>query len=172
MLGTAIRTGIAMAVVSSANVEMVNAQTRFAVSDGEVLPVVDGLRIVTVRDTVLKVCYALFVLEARLPVGRAPSERPNIAMAAEERDRQLSRLTIDFEASVRSLAAGMSTPSPLQYQWEADKARSAYEHQLREQEFARLEDQLAQIASAPQLAVSGPTACLQSPSIPPRSEVP
>jgi len=157
-----------MAVVSSASVEVAKAQTRFAVSDGEVLPVVDGLRIVTVRDTVLKVCYALFVLEAR----RAPtSEPPNIALAADERDRQLARLTIDFEASVRSLAAGMSTPSPLQYQWEADKARSEYEHRLREQEFARLEDQLAQIASAPQLAVSGPTACLASPSIPVRSEV-
>ena len=93
-----------MAILSSASGGVATAQARFDVAAEEVLPAVDGLRIVTVRDTVLNVCYALFVLDARSPAARTANPGPpNIAAAAGERDRRLSALARDFEAKGTSV---------------------------------------------------------------------
>jgi hypothetical protein len=43
------------------------------------------------------------------------------------------------------------------------------EHVLRQSEMARLEEQLAQIASAPRMAVTGPAPCEKQTPPPPRS---
>lgn len=144
------------------------AQSRFTAVSRDSVAGAPGLQIVTLRDTVANACYTVFILEASPSLGRSGS--PSVEAAADDRDRQLAALIADLDRALVNAAPGTLGPNLLRYQWEGDKVQSDYERQLREAEFGRLEAQLAAIASAPRLAVTGPSACAPAPSSTSRNE--
>ena len=139
------------------------AETRFEVSSRETVAAVPGLQIVTVRDNVLKACYTLFIVEPVRQAGTATRTESTVPEAAAERDRQLSALSADYERALVAAMPGTLGPNALRYEWEGDKVQSDYELRLRERELTRLEEQIAQIATAPRLAVAGPAPCVAPP---------
>jgi hypothetical protein len=144
-------------------------QARFQATSREVVGSAPGLQIVTVRDSMLNACYTVFVIDASSVASPAPAAA-NIEDAARERDQRLSDLSAEFEHGLLGGVPATLTANPLRYQWEANKAQSDYERVVRQAEMARLSDQIAQLASAPRIAVAGPTACEKPSSAAPRSE--
>jgi hypothetical protein len=149
------------AVVAAALLTASSAHAqRFDAARRETVAAIQGLDVVTIRDTVLNACYTLFIMESVVqPVRPVRADPASLQDLAEERDRRLSALLVEYERSQYAAVPGFPVPNPLRYAWEGDKVQGEYERRLRDKETNRLEEQLAQIASAPRLAVTGPVPC-------------
>jgi hypothetical protein len=153
--------------VMVAGATSVQAQARFEALTRDVLPVLPGLEIVTIRDNALQVCYTLFMMTAPSAApAQAQIPPPSVQDAEAERDRRLSELTADLDRTQTTATPGTIPPDRLRYEWEAMKAQSELERVLREAALARLEARLKEIIDARRLAVSGPLACNVQPAPP------
>jgi hypothetical protein len=85
-----------------------SAQRRFEALKQDTIPEVAGLKIITVRDTLLNTCYTLFMMESPVAAdANAPSEPPiddakrqslqRLRDAAVRHDREVSELRTQFE---------------------------------------------------------------------------
>lgn len=138
-----------------------HAQTRFTMLSSEVVSVAPNLQVMTIRDVVQNSCYVLFVIEAPASTARRVGvQAADVAAAAQDRDQRLEALSRQYEQGFGSQFVG--TPANLlPYQFEAQKIQSEFEHIVREQELARLEEQLQRV-NATKIAVSGPAPCGES----------
>jgi hypothetical protein len=86
-----------------------SAQSRFEALKQDTIPEVAGLRIITVRDTLLNSCYTLFMIESPPPVDTGAPATPPIDDARQQsiqrlrdagvrHDRQVGQLKTQFEA--------------------------------------------------------------------------
>lgn len=133
---------------------------RFEAAGHDVVAALPGLEIVTVRDAAADRCYTLFVLRPTAPpVAARRDGGTTIEDAASARDRRLAALAAEFERGLPGAVPSTLGSDPLRYQWEGDKVQSEYERLVREEEFGRLAQQLADIAAQPRLAVAGPAPC-------------
>ena len=151
-----VAAGVAAALLTASSA---HAQ-RFDAARRETVAAIQGLDVVTIRDTVLNACYTLFIMEPAVqPVRPVRADPASLQDLAEERDRRLSGLLVEYERSQYAAVPGFPVPNPLRYAWEGNKVQGEYERRLRDKEINRLEEQLAHIASAPRLAVTGPVPC-------------
>jgi hypothetical protein len=119
-----------------------------------------GLRIVNVRDNVLKTCYAVFVAESYDP---APSgnriELTELQNAVAARDQRLAELLAAFDQD-RGAIPGTLAPNPFKYEWQADNAQMEFALTRLNNMFARLENDLLR---APRMAMTVvPQPCVQA----------
>ena len=139
-------------------------QGRFVVVARDALPLVPGLSVVTVRDSVQEACYVLFLIEDAHPaIARDRGELPTLADAAALREARLQELSAEFERMQYPISAGIPK-NPLKFVWEGQKIQNDFERAFLEREFALLEGWVAQIATGPRLAVSGPAPCTPPPA--------
>jgi hypothetical protein len=137
---------------------------RFDAARREAVAAIPGLDVVTIRDTVLNACYTLFIMESAVQPARPLRADPaSVQDLANERDRRLAELLAEYERSQYATVPGFVVPS-LRFAWEGDKVQGEYERRLRDKEIDRLEEQLAHVASAPRLAVTGPVPCGPTPA--------
>src|SRR5262249_60191605 len=90
------------------NASSVSAQSRFEALKQETVPQVAGLRIITLRDTLLDSCYTLFMMEPVGPAAGPPPPPPvdearqqavdRIRGAAELHDQQVAELSLQFQS--------------------------------------------------------------------------
>jgi hypothetical protein len=153
----------AMAAAATA----LQAQARFEILSRDAVAVspaqavaVPGLQIVTVRDNAIGACYTVFVMDPPRSAESAPRvDTSSVDAAAARRDRQLADLTGEFDRALASPTPGTLGPSSLRYELEGQKIQSDFDRTLREQDVARIERRLEQMAQLPRMAVSGPAAC-------------
>jgi hypothetical protein len=137
-----------------------NAQARFEVVDRTTISGPTELRLITLRDNVLKACY--LVLVADTPGQPDPGTRAqlmDIPDAANARDRRLADLLNGFEHEVGAVP-GTIIPNPLKYDWQAQSAQFEFALNVLAHEFARLEQQLDLASAASRRAVTAvPAPC-------------
>jgi hypothetical protein len=119
-----------------------------------------GLRIVNVRDNVLKTCLAVFIAESTEP---APSgdriELTELHNAVAARDQRLAELLAAYDQD-RGAIPGTIAPNPFKYEWQADNAQVEFALTRLSNMFARLENDLFR---APRMAMTVvPQPCVQA----------
>lgn len=142
-------------------------QGRFDRVAREAVAAVPGLEVVSVRDRALGSCYTLFLFQPQLvaPVA-APSDAQTVVAAAAERDRRLDAVSAELHR-LETTQKMVTVQNPLQHQLDGQKALADFEQVAREAILARVDARLAEIATAPRLAVAGPSRC---PSAAPEAE--
>jgi hypothetical protein len=94
----------------------VSAQARFDVLTQHVVPEISGLRVVTIRDTQLSECYALFIMESAAPSAAPDAAAPTTTRADEAAQESLRRIQEAAEKRDRQLAELQATvKAPTQY---------------------------------------------------------
>ena len=144
----------------------VQGQTRFEVSDQNVMPVGAGMRILDVRDNVRKACYLVFISEPRSANFTDSVVLPNIEDVAVMRDRRLSDLLRAFEGQW-SMQAGTPAPNPMGYNWQATSVQLQFALTVVQNAIVRLEqhiDRLAGSSASAMTVVSEP--CAPAPRAP------
>ena len=132
---------------------------RFTAVGREAVTAIPGLEIVTLRDAVLNVCYTLFMLEPTLqPSPVTIPDSRSLQELADERDRRLAALLAEHERQQYAPVPGF-VPNSLRYAWEGTRVQGEFDRALRDKELNRLEEQLARLAAAPRLTVTGPAPC-------------
>ena len=135
------------------------AQARFESVTREAVAEVPGLEVVSVRDRALGSCYTLFLFQPLAAAAvTAPVDSPTLEEAAAERDRRLDAIGADLQR-LGTTQMKVTVPNSLQHQFDGEKALADFEQVAREAILARVEARLAEIATAPRLAVAGPTRC-------------
>ena len=136
-----------------ATVPSLSAQSRFEALKQDTVPEVAGLRVITLRDTLLDACYTLFMMEPVGPPAGAPQAPPidearqqaidRIRDAAERHDQQVAELSLQFQsktgltpemARIPGLAVARNVSLAdylVKYDVERMKADSEYEGVLR-----------------------------------------
>jgi hypothetical protein len=143
---------------------VVEAQTRFDWVTGGTVAAVPGLEVVSVRDRALGDCYTLFLFQPQSPAPViAPIDSTTLDAALAERDRRLDALSADLQRQVETQRI-VTVPSSLRHHFDGQKALVDFEHVAQEAILARVDARLAEIATAPRLAVAGPVSC---PLVPP-----
>jgi hypothetical protein len=146
---------------------VVQAQARFDSVIRDTVPAVPGLEVVSVRDRALGNCYTLFLFQPQSPAPvTAPVDSTTLDAALAERDRRLDALSADLQRQVETQRI-VTVPSSLRHHFEGQKALVDFEHVAQEAIVARVDARLAEIATAPRLAVVGPVRC---PSVSPEAE--
>ena len=131
----------------------------------DALSAVPGLQIITIRDSVQEACYVLFMIEgARSATIQPQADLANLEAAAARRDSRLQELSTSFEHALYAPIPAVPAPNMLKYEWEGQKAQSAFDQAFLASQLSRLEDWLVQIAQGPRLAVSGPAPCGSRPA--------
>ena len=157
-----IAAGVVACLAMGARIE--SGQSRFEATDRTDLTGVPGLRVINIRDNVLKTCYALFVVDPATPVDGADRiEYTDIGTAAALRDQRLGDLLVGFEHE-RSAIPGTVLPNPLRYQWQADSAQIEFALTALNNAFARLEQELVRASRTAVTAVPQPCVPSQRPS--------
>lgn len=129
------------------------AQTRFDGIEQSGVAGVPGLHVITVRDTVLKTCYLVFVSEPGETSTRRTTGPADVEQARGARDGRLAELLRGYEQD-RSAIPGTIIPNPLKYDWLADAAQLEFALYVLQQQFVRLEQQLARLADASRMAMT------------------
>ena len=137
-----------------------NAQARFEVVDRTTISGPTELRLITLRDNVLKACYLVLVTDT--PGQPDPGTRVqlmDIPDAATARDRRLADLLNGFEHEVGAVP-GTIIPNPLKYDWQAQTAQFEFALNVLAHEFARLEQQIERASAAPRTGITAvPAPC-------------
>jgi hypothetical protein len=158
MTGRVIAAAVIVCLAIAATIE--SGQSRFEATDRSDINGVPGLRIINVRDNVLKTCYAVFVAEFPDATARAISiEVTDIGNATAVRDQRLADLLVGFERE-RGAIPGTLAPNPLRYQWQADSAQVDFALTALNNAFARIEQDLRRSSGTAITAV--PQACAQT----------
>jgi hypothetical protein len=158
MRGRVIAAGVIACLALGARIE--SGQSRFEALDRSEINGVPGLRIMSVRDNVLKTCYAVFVAELADPGAVADRiEYTDIGKAMAVRDQRLGDLLAGFERE-RGAIPGTIAPNPLRYQWPADSAQVEFALTALNNAFARIEQELIRASRTAITAVPQP--CGQS----------
>ena len=145
-----------MCLAIAASVEA--GQSRYEAIDRNDVTGVSGLRIINIRDNLLKTCYAVFLADAT-ESGDVGSriELTEMRSAVTAREQRLVDLLGAFEQD-RSVFAGTMTPNPLKYDWQATAAQVDFALAALNNMFARLEQDLLR---APRTAMTVvPEACV------------
>jgi len=117
-------------------------QSRYEAIDRSDVTGVSGLRIISVRDNLLKTCYAVFLADSTDPADTgAHVELTELRRAVTARDQRLVDLLSAFDQD-RSVYAGTIAPNPLKYEWQADTAQVDFALAALNNMFARLEQDL------------------------------
>jgi hypothetical protein len=154
--------GVVACLALGARIE--GGQSRFEATDTSDLTGVPGLRVIDVRDNLLKTCYVLFVVQPADPAGAASRvEYADIGSAAAVRDQRLGDLLLGFEHE-RGAIPGTVVPNPLRYQWQADSAQIDFALIALNNAFARLEQELTRASRTAVTAVPQPCAVPQRPA--------
>ena len=137
----------------SSGAAVASAQTRFDGLDQSAVAGVTGLRIITVRDKVLKTCYLVFLSDPGGPANRRTAGPPDVDQARAARDGRLAELLRGYDQD-RSAIPGTIIPNPLKYDWLADTAQLEFALYVLQQQFARLEEELDRLADASRMAMT------------------
>lgn len=129
------------------------AQTRFEGVDQSAVAGVTDLRIITVRDRVLKTCYLVFVSGPNDAQNRRTAGPGDVEQARAARDGRLADLVRGYEQE-RGAIPGTTNPNPLKYDWLADAAQLEFALYVLLQQFAGLEQQLDRLADASRMAMT------------------
>jgi hypothetical protein len=160
-----VRATLALSVCCSLTA-VLYAQPRFAIVGDDFLPSLGGLRILTIRDNAIGHCTLLFVVDAASAAGSslsaarsAPSVEPPPQEVATARDNRLAELRAAMEAASNPLAAGIPTPNPSAFDWEAQKANTEYLVAALSSALSRLEARLEAVAQPLQMVSAAPGPC-------------
>src|SRR5262245_8401648 len=136
----------------------VEGQSRYEAIDRSNVIGVSGLRIINIRDNVLKTCYAVFLADSTDSADATSRiEVTEVQRAATTRDQRLVDLLSAYDQD-RSVFAGTMTPNPLKYDWQANTAQVDFALSALNNMFARLEQELLR---APRTAMTVvPQACV------------
>src|SRR5262245_27040900 len=135
MTGRLIGAGVIACLVIAASVD---GQSRYEAIDRNDVAGVPGLRIINIRDNVLKTCYAVFLANSTDSADLANrSELTELQRAATARDQRLGDLLGAYDQD-RSVFAGTVTPNTLKYEWQADTAQIDFALAALNNMFARL----------------------------------
>jgi hypothetical protein len=137
----------------SSGAAVASAQTRFDGVDQSAVAGVTGLRIITVRDKVLKTCYLVFLSDPGGPANRRAAGPPDVDQARAARDGRLAELLRGYDQD-RSAIPGTIIPNPLKYDWLADTAQLEFALYVLQQQFARLEEEMDRLADASRMAMT------------------
>ena len=154
---------IVIAFVFAAGVA--GAQARFEVVDRTTISGATGLRLITLRDNVLKACYLVLVTDAPGQSDAAARvELMDIPDAATARDRRLADLLHGFEHEVGAVP-GTIIPNPMKYDWQAQTAQFEFALNVLAHEFARLEQQIERASAASRMGITAvPAPCTPAPT--------
>jgi hypothetical protein len=156
MTNRVIGAGVLACLAIAATVE--GGQSRYEAIDRSDVTGVAGLRIINVRDNLLRTCYAVFLADASDATDAASRiELTELRRAVTARDQRLVDLLAAFEQD-RSVFAGTIAPNPLKYEWQASTAQVDFALAALNNMFARLEQDLLR---APRTALTVvPEACV------------
>ena len=139
MMGRLIGAGVIACLAIAASVD---GQSRYEAIDRSDVAGVPGLRIINIRDNMLKTCYAVFLADSTDSTDVASRiEMTELHRAATARDQRLVDLLGAFEQD-KSVFAGTMTPNPLKYDWQANTAQVDFALSALNNMFARLEQDL------------------------------
>lgn len=123
-------------------------QARFEMTDESTVAGVSGLRLIALRDNVLKTCYMVFLADAAgQPDLAARITATDIPDAMATRDQRLAELLHAFDQD-RGALPGTIIPNPLKYDWLAENAQIEFALTVLAHEFARLEQQIRSASAA------------------------
>ena len=156
MTGRFIGAGVIACLAIAASVD--GGQSRYEAIDRSDVAGLSGLRIVNIRDNVLRTCYAVFLADSTDSADISSRvEMTELHRAATTREQRLVDLLSAFEQD-RSVFAGTMTPNPLKYDWQANAAQVDFALSALNNMFARLEQDLLR---APRTAMTVvPEACV------------
>ena len=156
MTGRFIGAGVIACLAIAASVE--GGQSRYEAIDRSDVTGVSGLRIINVRDNLLRACYAVFLADSTDAADiTSRIEMTELHRAATTREQRLVDLLSAFEQD-RSVFAGTMTPNALKYDWQANAAQVDFALSALNNMFARLEQDLLR---APRTAMTVvPEACV------------
>src|SRR5262245_14086173 len=156
MKGRLIGAGLIACLASVTTVE--GGQSRYEATDRSDVTGISGLRIINVRDNVLRTCYAVFLADSTDSADAATRiELTELHRAVTARDQRLVDLLSAFDQD-RSLYAGTIAPNPLKYEWQANTVQVDFALAALNNMFARLEQDLRR---APRTAMTVvPQACV------------
>jgi hypothetical protein len=156
MTGRLIGAGVIACLAIAASVD--GGQSRYEAIDRSDVAGVSGLRIINIRDNLLRTCYAVFLADSTDSAdvtGRI--EMTELHRAATARDQRLVDLLGAYEQD-RSVFAGTMTPNPLKYDWQANTAQVDFALSALNNMFARLEQDLLRAPRTTMTVV--PEACV------------
>jgi len=155
-MGRLMSAGVIACLAVAANVE--GGQSRYEAIDRSDVAGISGLRVINLRDNLLKTCYAVFLADAADSAdGPSRIEVTELHRAATARDQRLVDLLTAFDQD-KSVFAGTMTPNPLKYEWQANAAQVDFALSALNNMFARLEQDLLR---APRTAMTVvPQACV------------
>ena len=156
MVGRLLGAGVIACLAVAANGEA--GQSRYEATDHNDVTGVSGLRIINIRDNLLKTCYAVFLADSTEPANIGSRiELTEMHSAATAREQRLVDLLTAYDQD-RSVFAGTMTPNPLKYDWQASAAQVDFALAALNNMFARLEQDLLR---APRTAMTVvPEACV------------
>jgi hypothetical protein len=150
----------------SSGAAVASAQTRFDGVDQSAVAGVTGLRIITVRDKVLKTCYLVFLSDPGGPANRRTAGPPDVDQARAARDGRLAELLRGYDQD-RSAIPGTIIPNPLKYDWLADTAQLEFALYVLQQQFAR-QDRESRLSRSNRRQAAGALRTSPSPDSPRR----
>ena len=140
MTGRLIGAGLIACLSIVATVDA--GQSRYEAIDRSDVAGVPGLRIISIRDNLLRTCYAVFLADSTDSADiSARGEMTDLHRAITARDQRLVDLLSAFEQD-RSVFAGTVAPNPLKYEWQANTAQVDFALAALNNMFARLEQDL------------------------------
>src|SRR4029434_6742143 len=135
-----IGAGLIACLAMAASAE--GGQSRYEAIDRSDVTGVSGLRIINIRDNLLRTCYAVFLADTTDAADIATrGDLADLHRAVAARDQRLVDLLGAFEQD-RSVYAGTISPNPLKYQWQANTAQIDFALAALNNMFARLEQDL------------------------------
>jgi hypothetical protein len=156
MTGRVIGAGFLACFTIAASVDA--GQSRYEAIDRSEVAGLSGLRIINIRDNLLKTCYAVFLADSTDSADLASRvETTELHSAVTVRDQRLVDLLSAFEQD-RSVFAGTMTPNPLRYEWQANTAQVDFALAALNNMFARLEQDLLRVPRTAMTVV--PEACV------------
>ena len=148
--------GLIACLAIAATVE--GGQSRYEAIDSSDVTGVSGLRIMNIRDNVLRTCYAVFLADSTGSAETASRiELTELRSAVTVRDQRLVDLLSAFEQD-RSVFAGTVAPNPLKYEWQANTVQVDFALTAMNNMFARLEQDLLRASRSAMTVV--PQACV------------
>jgi hypothetical protein len=135
------------------------AEARFEVVDQAVITGTSGMRLISLRDNMLKNCYLVFVVDGPGQAdGPARVEPADIPSAVATRDRRLADLLHGFDQE-RGAIPGTIIPNPLKYDWQAESAQFEFALTVLANEFSRLEQRIERAGESRMAMTALPAPC-------------